>query len=151
MDRTERLRALHQQAPSGARRDADAADAMLALALYMALSDGSIDDDEYDALLAMYATVLGDEADEVTLDELIEDGNEALESEGLDACLAAAAEQLPTTELRRAAFDWCASMAAVDGELDADERALFERLADALQISREESLAMLATWQEKLA
>lgn len=150
-ERTQRLRALRQSETERVAIDPHAAEAMLSLAHFMALSDGALSDDEYDELLALYEALLGDEASEETLDDLLEDGAEALDVDGLDVCLASAAEQLETPEQRRLAFELCAGMAALDAELDDDELALFDRLAKTLGLSTAESRAIVAAWQQRLA
>jgi tellurite resistance protein len=139
--------------PSGSAQQGALArvQAVMAVAYWVATSDDDVEmnDDEYDALVATFAELLGEDVDEGALDSTIAAWDEAIEADE-EAFLAEAAAAIGTGPMRRQALEIATVVAAADDDLsDTEEEALGE-LAAALGFADPESERIIEAALESL-
>jgi tellurite resistance protein len=117
---------------------------MLESAFLVAAADGTLGDDEVDALAGALVELSDGEIDAEEIEPLLEEFSAALERDGFENRVAAVASALPDHDARRAAFLVALAVASADDELNPEEDAVFEMMSRALRVSPDEMAELLA-------
>jgi tellurite resistance protein len=126
------------------RGQAEEFEATLEAMFLMAAVDGDISEEELGQLRTSIAAVADLGALEATgLDRLLGEFGSRLERDGWKARLTDVARRIPTDDGRQFAFRLAAGVAMVDDSVENAEAAAIEAFAAALQISPEDSQALL--------
>jgi tellurite resistance protein len=117
----------------------------------MAAVDGQVSEEELSQLRAsIHAIADMHTTDELNLDHVLNELNEALARDGWRARLATVAERLRTDDAKAFAFKLAAGVAFVDDEVAHAEAAAIEVFAGALGLSSDESQQILREVQQEL-
>lgn len=117
--------------------------AMFEAVFLVAAADGKLVAEEIDELAALLVELTGRSIPFAEVERLVARCAEALEVEDYDARAQAVAARLEDGPSRRTAFVMAVGMAYVDGEVQEEERDVFELLASTLGIPNDEAAALV--------
>ncbi|MEI8254566.1 MAG: tellurite resistance TerB family protein [Deltaproteobacteria bacterium] len=124
--------------------------AMFEAVFLVAAADGKLVREESDELASMLVELTGRSVPYAEIERLIERCAEALETEDYDGRAQAIAAHLEDGPSRRTAFVMAVGMAYVDGEVQEEERDVFELLASTLGIPNDEAAALLESTRSRV-
>jgi hypothetical protein len=124
--------------------------AMFEAVFLVAAADGKLLRSEVDELAAMIVELTGRSVPVAEVERQIERCATALDRDDYDGRAQVVASQLGDLPTRRAAFVMAVGMAYVDGEVQDEERDVFEVLAGAFGISNDEAASLVESTRRRV-
>lgn len=124
--------------------------AMFEAVFLVAAADGNLMESEVDELASMLVELTGRVIPVAEVEQLVERCANALDRDDYDGRAHAVAAQLEDADSRRTAFVMAVGMAYIDGEVQEEERDVFELLAGTFGIPNDEAAALVETTRNRI-